>query len=169
MANVTMTAPGPSMGLTAQSGNTYISSAASLITGVNPSDVPSLLAQGCTSSGSSGSGSGWKAPVIKTANYQLLSDDALGGQFNNAGAAGEVDFTLPAIDLSKAQNCAFFVATAQTLKIIAPASVTIANGGDVSAAAGNIAAATVGNYLELYPVSATQWGTRNITGDWTIT
>jgi hypothetical protein len=102
----------------------------------------------------------------KTANYTVLAADA-GTQFDNIGAAGEVDFTLPAA--AAGLRYGFTCAVNQTLKIIAGASTTIANGATISAAAGNASANAKYAHLELEAVSATEWVANCATGTWTIT
>ena len=86
--------------------------------------------------------------------------------FDNTGASGEVDFTLPAY--AAGLRYCFMVTAAQTLKVIAPASAKIAIGTTNSAAAGNIAASAVYSTACLVATSVpNQWVTKSTTGSWT--
>lgn len=103
--------------------------------------------------------------ATKTANYSVLSTDS-GVNYDNTGAAGEVDFTLPtaAVGLN---NC-FTVVAAQTLKVIAAASTTLTIGNSASAAAGNVTNATAGSTVCFEAVSTTSWIAKTATGTWTV-
>lgn len=57
----------------------------------------------------------WKRFQSKTANYQIVASDNF-SRFDNFGAAGEVDFTLPPI--ANGYDFGFGGAAAQTLKVI---------------------------------------------------
>ena len=108
--------------------------------------------------------------ISRTINYNLprvLSDSC----YDNLGAAGEVQFILPRINSADYRGVifSFYVAAAQTLKIVATNSCTIRNAGSVSASNGNIAASTIGNFIEIQSVSATQWAVKTIIGTWTLT
>lgn len=103
--------------------------------------------------------------VAKTGNYTLLTSDQ-GTFFTNTGAAGEVDFTLPTA--AAGLTYTFYIDTAQVLKIIAGASTTIRILGSVSSSAGNINASTVGNFVRLTAISATQWVGEGAGGTWTF-
>jgi hypothetical protein len=113
------------------------------------------------------SGSSAAPFVTKTANYIVLAGDS-GTTFDNGGASGEVDFTLPA--WAAGLRYIFIVATAQILKIIAPAGIHIAIGGANSVAAGNVVSSAVFSAVELAaPNGASgQWVAIAMTGTWTV-
>lgn len=104
----------------------------------------------------------------KTANYTVVGTDN-GATFDNTGATGEVDFTLPAE--ANNMNFTFCVVAAFTVKVIAPTGVKIAIGASNSAAAGNVSNATPFGCVTLYSPNGatTQWVARNSTGTWTVT
>lgn len=103
----------------------------------------------------------------KTSNYPITAADT-GTQFDNAGAGGEVDFTLPTA--SKGLHYGFIVAAAQTLKVIAGTGATIAIGASISASAGNISANAKYAAVQLEAISATEWvATSGAAGTWTVT
>lgn len=107
-----------------------------------------------------------KLGVTKTGNYTVVAlDNDI--WFDNIGAAGEVDFTLPTAvrDL----EVGFIVKAAQTVKIIAGASTTIAIATSVSAAAGNITANAAYSAVRLRAISTTEWVAVSSTGSWTVT
>ena len=111
----------------------------------------------------------------KTADYPIVTGD-LGTQFNNSGAAGTVVFTLPSAPTA-GSRVGFTVLTAQTLRVLAPASTTINVGGALSASAGNIQSAQIGAYVELAYVGSNKWHAKMVTGTggtagaggWTVT
>ncbi|HKQ06804.1 MAG TPA: hypothetical protein VJ464_16840 [Blastocatellia bacterium] len=103
--------------------------------------------------------------VAKTANYTVVARDT-GRFFTNAGASGEVDFTLPTA--AAGLTYIFYVDAAQTLKVIAGASTTIRVAGSVSASAGNITNATTGGSIRLTAISTTQWVAEYSQGTWTV-
>lgn len=105
----------------------------------------------------------------KTAAYSIPRAYS-GAGYDNTGATGTVVLTLPTINSSSiGTTCNFYVAAAQTFRATAQNSMTIRNAGSVSASDGNIAASTIGNYVELEAVSATQWVVKSIIGTWTLT
>lgn len=98
----------------------------------------------------------------KTSNYTLLTTDS-GKRFDNTGATGEVDFTLPTY--SAGLSYCFTVTAVQTLKIIAPTSNKIAFATTNSASAGNISANAVYASICIYATSVSnQWAVSNGTG-----
>jgi len=104
--------------------------------------------------------------VTKTSNYSVLTGDS-NTYFDNTGAAGEVDFTLPAY--AAGLRYCFTVTAAQTLKVIAPASTKIAIGTTNSAAAGNITAGAVYSTACIFATSVSnQWAADRTTGTWTV-
>lgn len=120
------------------------------------------------SNGSTGMGTSLRKQLvsIKTANYPIVVNDS-GTVFSNAGAGGEVDFTLPTA--AAGLTYTFIVEAAQTLKVIAGAATTIRLAGSVSAAAGNITNATIGGTVRLTATSATTWVAEYFQGTWTVT
>ncbi len=102
-----------------------------------------------------------------TTNYPVTSDDS-GKHFNNTGAGGEVDFTLPLAE-GGLQYC-FTVTAVHTLKIIANGADTIALGGTVGAAGGSAAAAAVYASICLESPLAGRWITRSVAdaAQWTV-
>lgn len=103
--------------------------------------------------------------ATKTANYSVVAGDT-GKHFDNIGAAGEVDFTLPAA-ASGLQYC-FLVDAAQTVKVIAASGEKIAIGASNSAATGNITATAAFAMTCLEAHKAAQWVARSSTGTWTV-
>lgn len=101
----------------------------------------------------------------KTANHTPYSDEAR-AFFTNAGASGTVVFTLDNLPIG--YDATFFIAAAQTLQVTADAGETIRSGANVTAAAGNISANTIGNLVRLVKISSTQWVAESITGTWTF-
>lgn len=100
--------------------------------------------------------------VAKTANYQILFSDS-NTVFTNTGASGEVDFTLPVGTVGTGSTSMvfyFYVAAAQTLKVIATGSETIQDLATTGSGGGNTNSNTVGNYCAL---------TQSATGKWVIT
>jgi hypothetical protein len=107
-----------------------------------------------------------EATSTKTANYTVLNTDS-GQHFDNTGAAGEVDFTLPTY-VAGLKYC-FTVTAAQTLKVIAPAANKIAIGTTNSAAAGNMTATAVYSTACIYATTVSnQWAAKSTTGSWTV-
>jgi hypothetical protein len=110
--------------------------------------------------------------LTKTANF-TIPRGLSGYQFDNLGAGGEVDFTLPTLADTDAfvlgTKFGFYVGAAQTLKVIATNSMTIRNVGMVSGSNGNIASSTIGCYVEIEAVSTSQWVVKSINGTWTVT
>jgi len=104
--------------------------------------------------------------ATKTSNYSVLSTDS-GTYFDNTGAAGEVDFTLPAY--AAGLRYCFTATAAQILKVIAPASAKIAVGTTNSATAGNVTASAVYSAVCIYATSVSnQWAADGTTGSWTV-
>lgn len=104
--------------------------------------------------------------ISETANYTILVADD-GAAFDNYGAAGEVDFTLPAA--SAGLHFSFAVFAAQTLKVIADASDKIAIGTSNSAAGGNIASNSVYSTVMIYSRGSGQWVALAAEGTWVVT
>jgi hypothetical protein len=116
--------------------------------------------------GGGGGGNGLLTVVSKTTNYSMAAGDTA-KVFDNTGAAGEVDFTLPAY--SNGLNFCFTVTAAQVVKIIAGASTKITIGATNSGSAGNITASTVFSSVCIYAGSiSNQWVTSSDTGTWVV-
>ena len=111
--------------------------------------------------------SGSSSQVIDVTSSQPITALDNAAIFSNPLATGTVDLDLPAAPSPFAPlTYSFFVAAAQTLAIVAPTGVTIQNGADVTETGGSFYSNTVGNYLNLTLVSATQWIVTGITGIW---
>lgn len=104
--------------------------------------------------------------VPKTGNYTVVVTDSA-RLFTNTGAAGEVDFTLPAAALGLVFE--FSITVAQVLKVIANTGDTIRIAASVSASAGNISASTIGNCVRLVCIAANKWVAQSNEGTWTVT
>lgn len=111
----------------------------------------------------------------KTSNYTVLSTDG-GTEFDNGGAAAQVDFTLPSVPIT-GWHAGFTVNAAQIVRVVAPASTTINLGGTASAAAGNISGSQVGAYVHLMYIGGNRYVAKMVTGTggstgaggWTVT
>ena len=115
-----------------------------------------------------GGGTSTYTIVSKTGNYPLLVADS-GTWFDNNGAPGEVDFTLPT--WAAGLHYCFTVVTGQIVKVIAPATVKIAIGSSNSAAAGNITASVpfASACIHAPAGPSGQWVADNdVTGTWTV-
>jgi hypothetical protein len=104
--------------------------------------------------------------LSKTSNYNVTAGDS-GTHFDNIGAAGEVDFTLPVA--ARDLKYAFLVDAAQIVKIIAQAGEKIAHADSNSATGGNVQAATPNYMIAIECHKAGQWVVSAATGAWTIT
>ena len=102
----------------------------------------------------------------RTADLGLAHTNSF-GVFTNEGAGGTVVFTLPAA--AAGMEFEFYVVAAQTLNVTAGAGDTIRLGANVSAAAGNITNATIGGYVKLQALNATEWFASAPVGTWTVT
>lgn len=112
----------------------------------------------------------------KTSNYSIQLADC-GTHFDNNGAAGEVDYTLPTSP-TLGCNFSFCLRAAQILKVIAPAATFINVGGTQSAGAGNVAASTNGVCISIENTNSNLWtapapptgsGGSTNAGAWTVT
>lgn len=101
----------------------------------------------------------------KTSNYTVTAANS-GTHFDNTGAAGEVDFTLPAA--ASGLNYCFSVYAAQTLKVIANTGDKIAVGASNSATTGNITNNAVYGSVCLEAHGTGQWIASTATGAWTV-
>ncbi len=119
------------------------------------------------SNGSSNSG-GLKFSYVvnaKTGNYSVTNPDS-GKLFTNAGASGEVDFTLPT--WASGLFYIFDVEAAQTLKVIAAGTDTIRIAGSVSVGGGNITNATIGGMVTIAATASGKWVATSHEGTWTV-
>lgn len=85
----------------------------------------------------------WRRFQTKTANYTLVANDNF-SQFDNAGAAGEVDFTLPPVSVN-GYAVGFRAVAAQTLKVISAEGANLVAFN--SAAASSVAFSTAGSIV----------------------
>lgn len=107
--------------------------------------------------------------VVTVTADQVLTASQNGTLFNNAGAQGEVDLTLPpASSPFVPVTFSLLVAAAQAFLFKLPSGVIMTNGDDESSAGGSISSNTVGNFLTVTMVSTTQWVVNAITGIWTF-
>lgn len=104
--------------------------------------------------------------TAKTTDYSVTTDN-VNTFFTNTGASGTVNFTLPTVS-NIGLTYTFYVDSAHTLQVTAPASTTIRSGASVTAAAGNITNSTVGGCIKLVAISSTQWVAESIIGVWTF-
>ena len=110
---------------------------------------------------------GFQIPVtVKTVGYSLLAADS-NGVFHNQGATTSISFILPSAVLNKKYT--FYVHDAYAVNVVANSGCTIRNGTEVTAAAGNLSANSVGSLVEVIGVTSTEWIVKNITGTWTVT
>lgn len=91
----------------------------------------------------------------------------LGVIFTNVGATARVDASLPAAETGR--ELSFYVRDADGFRIIAASGDTIRVGGSVSVAAGRIDSATIGSFVRLKCIDATEWVAMNVEGTWTVT
>ena len=87
--------------------------------------------------------------------------------WTNEGASAEINFTLP--NAGGGNVFTFIVANVNGIKVTAAAGDTIRILGNVSAAAGTIEAATVGDTLTIAAINATEWVATASHGTWTVT
>lgn len=116
--------------------------------------------------GPSGSAIGSVTAVVASTLLTLAQASTL---FNNTGAQGEVDLSLPAAPSPFTPfSFSMFVTTAQTFSFVAPSGVTIQNGSDSSSPGGSISSNVVGNFVTISCVSSTLWIVTNVTGLWNL-
>lgn len=117
--------------------------------------------------------SGAVAAGVRLSNHTsdlVLANTESGRVLTNSGASGAVIFTLPTPSDPASSNVSyvfeFHVRAAQTLTVKAPASVTIRNLSNVSAAAGSLGSSTIGSHLRVISVSATEYEVTYAHGTW---
>jgi hypothetical protein len=103
--------------------------------------------------------------TIACITNQLLTTGQSLNTFTNAGAGGAVTLTLPTPTAGLLYI--FVVAANQTLTIAAGGSVVIALGEVTSTAGGNISSSTSYSAVTLRAISASVWAALSITGTWT--
>lgn len=105
----------------------------------------------------------WKRQITKTANYSIVASDNY-TMFDNTGAAGEVDLTLPAI-----ANGYFFALRAQVAQVLKFISNEGTNIVGTSATNSSVSVTAIGGVIYVYSNPAgTKWiveqhGTQSIT------
>jgi hypothetical protein len=105
-------------------------------------------------------------PLTASAGLSLTQS---GTMFTNTGAIAEVDLTLPAAPSTfYPVAISALVVAAETLSLVAPPGVTITNGADSSSSGGSISSNTVGNFVTVTLISATQWIVTSIVGVWEL-
>ena len=107
-------------------------------------------------------------PVTAQASTPLtLTSSDSGKVYTNEGASAQIVFNLPtaAADL----NYTFIIQDTDGIQVVAASGDTIRVAGSVSAAAGNIAATTVGNTVQIVAINATEWVATYYVGTWTVT
>jgi hypothetical protein len=87
--------------------------------------------------------------------------------FTNEGAGAQVVMNLPTA--AAGLTYTFLVQVAQDFKIVASGGDTLRLAGTVSAAAGFINSANVGNGVVLVAINATEWLAVSIVGQWNVT
>jgi hypothetical protein len=103
--------------------------------------------------------------LSKTANYTILNTDS-GKQFNNDGAGGAVNLTLPAAVVGL--NYAAAVVAAQYLRLTAGGVDQIYWGDDVSAAGGYVRHNAPGAFVSLICHASGFWHISSIVGSWSL-
>lgn len=116
-----------------------------------------------TSSGVLIRGEAGLLPVTTNQSLKYEQSEVL---FANRGASGTVNLTLPSPVTSMTYT--FYVDAAQSLTVVASGGATIRDAGTVGAANGNITSNTVGSFVKLYAISATEWVVVQKEGSWTV-
>jgi hypothetical protein len=102
----------------------------------------------------------------KTADYVVTSSDLYGTKiFDNNGASGTVNFTLPATPAS-GHRASFEVVTAQLLKVTAAGSKTIRYKSQQTSANGYVQSNAVGDFWSM-EYNGTEWVIDKLIGDLT--
>ena len=104
--------------------------------------------------------------TAKVSAHTILAGEN-GTLFTNDGSSGSVALTLPTAVEGLCYG--FFIQAAQTFTINAASGDTIRSGTDVTGAGGDIADNTIGNYIKIKAINATEWVAESITGTWTFT
>jgi hypothetical protein len=96
-----------------------------------------------------------------------LTAESSGRTYTNEGASAEINFTLPTA--AAGLEFKFIVQDTDGIQVNAATGDTIRVAGSVSAAAGNIDAATIGNAVHLVAINATEWIAQSYVGTWNVT
>lgn len=105
--------------------------------------------------------------VVNLTASQTIMAAQNGTLFTNTNSSGSINADLPASPAPFSTLVySFYVGADEPLNVVAPAGVTIQNGGDSSSAGGKIFSSTVGNLLTIVLINATTWIVTNITGIW---
>lgn len=110
-------------------------------------------------------GNNYLSTIAYTADHTLDADE-VGFWFYNTGAAGAINFTLPATAAGLVYR--FVVAAAQYLKVTADGTDVILFEGDTSAAGGYIRSNVVGSVLEVMTDGSGSWVVSRDTGSWSL-
>ena len=131
-----------------------------------PTCTGGQFVEGPGTCGTPSASGGARVEVTKTSSYLVAAGDA-GTDFNNAGAAGGVTFTLPA--WSAGLNYCFTNTAGQTVTVQAASGNFITEAG-VSSASGGTAASTM-QYSAVCVVGMTSaiWQVDRHIGGWTLT
>lgn len=107
--------------------------------------------------------------TARTTDTTIAASECGGDRIHNSGATGTVILTLPAIPAGTSYlRVAFYVATAQTLRVRTNSSELIQVGASVTTATtGYIEDNTVGDFVEL-EYFAGRWRATSLIGTWTV-
>lgn len=105
-------------------------------------------------------------PITPVTTTAAPAATVSGTHFTNEGDADGAIITLPTA--SAGLTFTAIVQAAQDLAIMANTGDTIRWGADVTAAAGGIHAATVGNVITLVAINATEWVATSMIGTWVV-
>lgn len=90
-----------------------------------------------------------------TASPKAVGDAERGRLYTNEGASGAITFNLPAA--SGGRHYYFYVQSANNMVITAAAGDTIRIAGSVSSSGGTATNGTVGSFIHLVEINATEW------------
>lgn len=110
-------------------------------------------------SGHASAGSGAPASLASSNLYNRLL-------LTNEGATAKNYYNLPSA--ASGLDIAFYVQDADGIRIVAAAGDTIRVAASVSSVAGYCEATTVGNYVRLVAINATEWVATSVVGTWTL-
>jgi hypothetical protein len=135
--------------------------------------MPALTGAVTSSAGSCATSGGTTITQVTTTATTKAVPNTSGVYYDDVGAAGVINYTLPATP-SAAQQVCFFVAVAQANTITANTGQTISVGTTTSASAGTIvSSAAIGGSICLYnlsgAISAAKWiSVGSPSGTWTV-
>lgn len=115
-------------------------------------------------------GAGDGSAIIYAHTVSITLTDAVeGGLHTNTNASAEVELTLPSgLLVSPTREYRFAVTTAQYLKVIAPAGVTIYIGNNSTTTGGYVRSTMIGSTMRLVQVSDSLWFSESLDGEWRI-